>query len=258
MRVLITETTWAAMAAARGMEAAGLHLSRADDAASLVEYARLGAQDAVVLADDLPDTPAEAALVHLRRADADIPVLALAEAGLDPDRRAALYAAGADVVLEAPLEGAELAARLRALVLRGAGFHTSRLCVGGLEMDPATRSACVGRRAVRLPGDGTDGPNRIPLSPREYDILELLVLARGRTVSRAEIMDRLYAWEDEPGERILDVFVARIRAKLSAAGLDPRMLQALRGRGFRLSGEPPAGPVDPASDRGDGSSLSVA
>ena len=256
MRVLITETTWAAMAAARDMEAAGLHLSRATEAEGLVEYVRLGAQDAVVLAEDLPDTPAEAALVRLRRADPDIPVVAIAEGGLDPDRRAALYAAGADAVLAAPVDGDELAARLRAMVLRGAGFHTSRLCVRGLELDPASRSACVGRRAVRLPGDGTDGPNRIPLSPREYDILELLVLARGRTVSRAEIMDRLYAWEDEPGERILDVFVARIRAKLSDAGLDPSMLQALRGRGFRLS------PLDPspgdAPDPGEGSSLSVA
>ena len=256
MRVLITETTWAAMAAARDMAQAGLHLSRATEAESLLEYARLGAQDAVVLADDLPGTPAEAALVRLRRADPDIPVLAIAEAGLDPDRRAALYAAGADAVLEAPVCGDELAARLRAMVLRGAGFHTSRLCVGGLELDPATRSACVGRRAVRLPGDGTDGPNRIPLSPREYDILELLVLARGRTVSRTEIMDRLYAWEDEPGARILDVFVARIRGKLSAAGLDASMLQALRGRGFRLvPGTPSSGP---APDTGGGPSRIVA
>jgi DNA-binding response OmpR family regulator len=243
MRVLITETTWNAMAAAKDLAAARFRLSRADDAEELLEFVRNGAQDAALVSTRLPDASAAETLVRLRRLAPRLPAIVLSDGPLAGADRKALYEAGADAVLGLPMEPAELAARIRAMVLRAAGYATSRVCIGGLELDPVTRSACVGRRSVRLPGDGCHGARRIPLSPREYDVLELLVLARGRTVDRAEVMDRLYAFEDEPGPRIVDVYVARIRAKLARAGLAPGMIVSIRGRGLLLApaGPPPSG-----------------
>jgi DNA-binding response OmpR family regulator len=247
MRVLITETSWPMMAVAHDLDAAGFRLSRVEDAESLLDFVRHGRQDAVLVPAMLHGAEGDGIVAQTRAADADLPVVVLADRGLARPLRGALYAAGADAVLDLPIPAAELAARLRAMVIRSAGFHTGRLCLGGLELDPASRTACVGRRRARLPGEGADGPNRIPLSPREYDLLELLVLAGGRTVARDEVMDRLYGFEDEPGPRIVDVYVARIRAKLAAAGLSADLIASVRSRGLRFAGaagqDAPAAPA---------------
>jgi len=243
MRLLITETSWPVAAAAKDLAEAGFRLSRVDDGESLLDFVRHGRQDAALVAATLPDIPPETAVARMRHVAPTLPVVALAEPDTGWMARRALYVAGVDAVLDLPMDVVELSARIRSMVVRAAGFDTARLCIGGLELCPATRSVCAGRRRLRLPGEGMDGPNRIPLSPREYDLLEALVLARGRTVSRDEVMDRLYAFEDEPGPRIVDVYVARIRAKLAEAGLNPGMLVSKRAQGLRL---------DPMTDRGGG------
>jgi DNA-binding response OmpR family regulator len=262
MRLLITDTSWPMMAAAHDLDAAGFRLSRVEDAESLFDFVRHGQQDAVLLAAPLPGPGADRIVARIREAAPRLPVVALAEPGLDWPARRALYAEGIDAVLDLPMPAPELAARLRAMVMGAAGFHTGRLCAGGLELDPATRTACAGRRRLRVPGEGADGPRRIALSPREYDVLELLMLAGGRTVARDEVMDRLYGFEDEPGARIVDVYVARIRAKLAAAGLSPGLVESQRARGLRFAaapethveasrGEPIVAPVGPPRDRAD-------
>ncbi|RDC71765.1 DNA-binding response regulator [Rhodovulum sp. 12E13] len=262
MRLLITDTSWPMMAAAHDLDAAGFRLSRVEDAESLFDFVRHGQQDAVLVAAPLPDAEADRVVARVRAAAPRLPVVALAEPGLDWPARRALYAAGVDAVLDLPMPAAEFAARLRAMIMGAAGFHSGRLCAGGLELDPASRTACAGRRRLRLPGEGADGPKRIALSPREYDVLELLMLAGGRTVARDEVMDRLYGFEDEPGARIVDVYVARIRAKLAAAGLSPGLVESQRARGLRFAaapetpaeeprGQPVAAPVGASCDRTD-------
>ncbi|MEE4118353.1 MAG: response regulator transcription factor [Paracoccaceae bacterium] len=243
MRLLITDMSWPMMAAAHDLDAAGFRLSRVEDAECLLDFVRHGRQDAVLVAAPLPGADAARVVAQIREAAPRVPVVALAEAVFDWPARRALYDAGVDAVLDLPMPGPELAARLRAMVMGAAGFHTGRLCLGGLELDPATRTACAGHR-LRLPGEGADQPRRIALSPREYDVLELLMLAGGRTVARDEVMDRLYGFEDEPGARIVDVYVARIRAKLAAAGLSPELVESQRARGLRFA----AAPVTPCDE----------
>lgn len=238
MRLLITDTSWPMMAVAHDLDAAGFRLSRVEDAESLLDFVRHGRQDAVLVAAPLPGAEADRVVAQIREAAPRLPVVGLAEPGLDWPARRALYAAGVDAVLDLPMPALELAARLRAMVMGAAGFHTGRLCLAGLELDPATRTACAGRRRLRLPGEGAEGPRRIALSPREYDVLELLMLAGGRTVARDEVMDRLYGFEDEPGARIVDVYVARIRAKLAVAGLSPDLVESRRARGLRFAAAP--------------------
>ncbi len=259
MRVLITETTWPVMAVSKDLAEAGFRLSRVDDGQGMLDFVRHGRQDAVLVAASLPDLDPVVAVAQVRRMAPRLPVVVLAEPAVAWPRRRSLYDAGADAVLDLPIDADELAARLRVMVLRAAGFPTGRISFGGLELDPAALTALAvlapagasaggpeeprGATSGGANGDtGGRGAIRIPLSPREYDLLEMLALARGRTVSRAEVMDRLYAFEDEPGPRIIDVYVARIRAKLAAAGLPPGMLVSLRARGLRLDEAPAALP----------------
>jgi len=235
MRLLITETTWPTMTVAKDLAEDGFLLSRVDDGQGMLDFVRHGRQDAVLVAASLPDLDPVVAVAQARRLAPRLPVVALTEPAIAWPRRRSLYDAGADAVLDLPIDAGELGARLRAMVLRAAGFPTAQLSLGGLEIDPAARTAHAGPDGGRAEADA---PTAIPLSPREYDLLEMLALARGRTVSRGEVMDHLYAFEDEPGPRIIDVYVARIRAKLAAAGLPPGMLVSLRAQGLRLDAAP--------------------
>jgi len=224
MRLLVTEATWDGLALARDLEARGFRLTRAADAEELMHHARHGSQDAAVIDADLPDANAARLLRALRRSVPALPLVAIAR-GYGPQARALLCEAGADLALARPPEAEELAARIRAIVLRAAGFAPPALALGPLTLDVAARRARVGAAALRL-------------SPLEYELLEALALAGGRTVPRAEAMDRLYACEAEPEPAILDVYLARIRRALATAGAPAGMIQTLRGRGLRLAVAP--------------------
>jgi len=206
------------MRAAQELKEAGFRLTRVEDDDAMLDFVRHGAQDAVILTTALKR--AEADVFAVRRARARLPVMVLDDAG-DRTRWGPLYAAGADAVLPAPVDGDELAARLRAMVMRVSGYATPRPSFGALTLDTVCRCARV-------------GTNVVPLSPHEYELLEIIVLAAGRAIGREEAMDRLYAWEAEPGARILDVFATRLRTKLLEAGLNPKIVQSLRGVGWRL------------------------
>lgn len=237
MRLLIAETTWGTMAAAHDLREAGYRLSSVDDGGTLVDFARVCEHDAAVLSTDLPYAKASEIVAELRSFRPTMPIIVLVEGKCWKAERAALYTAGADAVLDTPIRGPELSARLRAMILRVRGVTTSRIVSGGLELDPSVRRICVGRRRLRMPGEGSADARRIPFTHREYDILELLILAQGRLVSRDEIMDRVYAFEDEPDPRVLDVYTTRIRQKLAAAGLPRELLQSVSGRGLRFAAD---------------------
>ncbi|SER71390.1 two-component system, cell cycle response regulator CtrA [Tranquillimonas rosea] len=224
MRVLVTETTWAATAMAHDLMSQGLLISRVETAADFLHALDHGAQDAVVLDPTLPDLAGPAALRTLRARSATLPALVL------PPRRetdrAALYEAGADLVLgSARMRPAESAARLRTMVRRATGFATDRIEHGPLTLD-------LGARRVTVAG------TLLHLTRLEYEIVEMMVLRAGHLIGKDEMMTRLYAWDDEPEIRILDVYVCRIRKKIAAAGGPSDAIETAFGRGYRFTPAP--------------------
>jgi DNA-binding response OmpR family regulator len=137
---------------------------------------------------------------------------------------------GADDYLVKPFAFGELLARIRALVRRSRGRARNELSLGRLRLDLAARSASV-----------DDAP--LDLTAREYALLELLALEPGRTFSRTALVEKLYAEDKDLDSNVIDVFVARVRRKLDAAGLPgAEVVRTQRGAGYRLdsaaAGEP--------------------
>lgn len=224
MRLILTETTWTTMALARGLEMAGLLVTRIEDPADLPQFLGLGGIDAAVIDSDLPGVEAADLVAELRRRDTAMPVAVLAPAGADA---AALYAAGADLVVDPRVPAAELASRLRAMVMRVRSFCPPAIDLGGFRINPLRQRVVIGGMAVRL-------------TPLEYEVVETLALAGGGLVDRTGLMDHLYAWENEPDARTLDVHMVHIRRKLAEAGA-PVRIETRRGRGFCLvAAEAPA------------------
>ena len=201
MRLVVTETTWAAMRLSHDLARAGFRVSGTDSAEAFEAHLRDAAPDAVVIAGDFVDLSPQAAVRLARWRAASCPVVALAAAGAGP----ALYEAGADAVLAPSVCIAELAARLRAMVLRVAGYDRPVLDFGSLTLDTAARQVRVAGRAV-------------PLAPLEFALLETLVLAKGCVLSRVALLDRLYGLDDAPADSVVPVYVSQVRQKLEAAG----------------------------------------
>jgi len=178
--------------------------------------------------------PAEpgAGLLVLRalraRADAT-PVIVLTARDAPGDTVAGLDA-GADDYLVKPFDLDELAARMRAVQRRHQGRAEPALAFGGVTLDPATH---------RVTRDGVP----VPLSAREFAVLEALMQRPGALLSRAQIEDRLYGWGEEIESNAVSVYVHQLRRKLG-----PDLIQNVRGVGYFV------GPVGAVRASGSGES----
>jgi two-component system response regulator CpxR len=183
-----------------------------------LSLASTGAYDLVLLDVMLPGIGGFAVLDELRRVS-DTPVLMLTARGEPADRIQGL-SAGADDYLSKPFEPAELVARIRAIMRRASGLtgrrKTPAIDIAGVHLDPAAREVTVGDAVVDL-------------TSIEYEILEVLMRAAGRAVSRDEISIRLHQREAAALDRAVDVHISRIRSKLAPKG---RLIQTIRGGGY--------------------------
>ena len=218
----------------RGLRAEG----HAVDVAALVEDGRWLATenpyDALVFDVMLPDGDGFALCAEIRRAGIWTPVLMLTARDAIGDRVRGLDV-GADDYLVKPFAFAELTARLRALVRRGAPERPTILSAGTLTVDPATRAVEVDGRPLSL-------------SPREHALLELFVRRAGDVLTRTEIIERVWDWAYDGTSNVVDVYVRYLRAKLAAHPSAPR-IETARGVGYVLRAGNPGGPARTARGR---------
>ncbi len=175
--------------------------------------------DAVVLDLGLPGLDGLTLLRRLRAARDRTPVLVLTARDTVDDRVAGLDAGGDDYLVK-PFALAELQARLRALMRRKAGEAGPMLRSGRVELDPAARS-------VRLDGQP------VALSGREYSVLHDLMRHAGRIVSRSQLEDSVYGWDDDIGSNAIEVHIHNLRRKLG-----PDAVQTVRGLGYVVPAAP--------------------
>ncbi len=170
---------------------------------------------AAVLDLGLPLMDGMDVLASVRRAGLAVPVLVLTARDAVPDRVRGLDV-GADDYVVKPVDLDELAARLRALVRRSHGQPQELLMAQDVVLDPAARLCSLAGQPVLL-------------SAREFDLLQVLMLAAGRVLSREQIEQQLYSWGQEVESNAVEVHVHHLRRKLGAG-----LIQTVRGVGYTV------------------------
>jgi two-component system, OmpR family, response regulator len=172
--------------------------------------------DVVLLDLGLPRKQGLDVLASMRRRGDDRPVLILTARDAVADRVAGLDA-GADDYLAKPFDLTELAARIRALARRRSGRADPVVTHGDIALDPA-------RREVRVRGEP------VALSPREFALLAALIARPGTVLSRAQLEERLYGWNDPVESNAVEVHLHALRRKLGAGAI-----RNVRGVGWTLA-----------------------
>ena len=203
-----------------GLRQHGFQVDWVRDGRAAERELRSGAYAAAVLDLGLPLQDGLAVLRRARAQGVAAPVLVLTARDALPERIRGLDL-GADDYVVKPVDLGELAARLRALVRRAQGQPQERLASAGVELEPATR---------RVTLDGAP----VILSPREFDLLHLLLLGAGRVLSREHLEQQLYSWGQEVDSNAVEVHVHHLRRKLR-----PGLIQTVRGVGYALAREAP-------------------
>ena len=178
---------------------------------------KTAAYDAVVLDLGLPDGSGLDLLKRARQRRVTTPVLVATARDRVADRIAGLDS-GADDYMVKPVDLDELAARLRAIERRVAGRSEPSIAIGGISIEPATRTVMRG-----------DEP--VDLTARELAVLLALAKRPGATVSREQLVEALYGWEESIESNAIDVHIHHLRRKL---GTD--VIETQRGLGWRLAG----------------------
>jgi len=220
MRLLVIED-YAPLAGslARGLRDSGYAVDLTGDGAEGLWYAESNDYDAIVLDLMLPGLDGMELLRRLRGGGDTTPVLILTARDTVADRVAGLDM-GADDYLVKPFAFEELLARLRSLVRRSYQSATPVIAIADLEVD-------TGRRSVSRAG------RTVPLTAREYALLEYLAHRHGQVVSRSELWEHVYDFAAEPESNVLDVYIARLRRKIDADH-PVKLIHTRRGLGYLL------------------------
>jgi two-component system, OmpR family, response regulator len=223
MRVLIVEDELRmAGLIRRGLVREGLAADVAENGEDALWMAPAHDYDVIVLDVMLPGLDGFEVCRRLRGAGVWSPVLMLTARDSVDDRVAGLDC-GADDYLAKPFAFAELLARLRALVRRGAAERPSVLELGDLRLDPASHEV---RR----------GATEISLSSKEFALLETFMRRPGEVLSRLYLLEHAWDFAYENRSNVIDVYVRRLRAKIDEP-FGRRSLETVRGAGYRLREE---------------------
>ena len=220
MRILVVEDEPAAAAVlAKGLREHAFAVDVASDGAAALEQAGTNDYDLIILDVLLPRISGLDLCSRLRRDGLDVPILMLTARG-EPDQRVEGLDAGADDYLPKPYHFPELLARVRALLRRGPAFTPSVLSFHDLAIDT---------RARRVERAG----HPIPLTTKEYALLEYLLRRQGHVVGRADIAE--HVWDDsfDPMSNLIEVYIQRLRRKIDD-GHAVKLIHTRRGAGYLL------------------------
>lgn len=216
MRILIVEDDPMIGASIRtGLRQDGYTADWARDGNSAEAAVATNEYDAILLDLGLPGRSGLELLAQWRRWKNTVPILIITARDSVDDRIAGLDS-GADDYLVKPFDLSELAARLRALLRRRSGRATPVIEHGPLHLDPATREVSLNGAAVKLSG-------------REFALLHALLQAPGVPLSRSQLEDRLYGWEEEIGSNAVEVHIHALRRKIGS-----ELIRNVRGVGYMV------------------------
>ncbi|AOH84615.1 two-component system response regulator [Sphingomonas panacis] len=221
MRVLLIEdepTT--AKAVDLMLSAEGFNVYTTDLGEEGVDLAKLYDYDIILLDLNLPDMNGYDVLKKVRAARIQTPVLILSGIN-EMDSKVRGFGFGADDYVTKPFHREELTARIHAVVRRSKGHSQSVIRTGKLAVN-------LDAKTVEVDG------SRVHLTGKEYAMLELLSLRKGTTLTKEMFLNHLYGGMDEPELKIIDVFICKLRKKLSLACGGDNYIETVWGRGYVL------------------------
>ena len=221
MRVLLVEddpTT--AKSIEMMLNHANLNVYTTDLGEEGIDLAKLYDYDLILLDLGLPDMNGHEVLRQLRLARVETPILILSGAD-DTDNKIKGFGFGADDYLTKPFHREELVARIHAIIRRSKGHSQSVIRTGRINVNLDAKTVDVDGRAVHLTG-------------KEYQMLELLSLRKGTTLTKEMFLNHLYGGMDEPELKIIDVFICKLRKKLGEATGGQNHIETVWGRGYVL------------------------
>ncbi len=185
-----------------------------------IDLAKLYDYDLILLDLNLPDMNGHEVLRQLRNARVETPILILSGAD-DNESKIKGFGFGADDYLTKPFHREELVARIHAIIRRSKGHSQSVIHTGRVEVNLDAKTVAVEGKPVHLTG-------------KEYQMLELLSLRKGTTLTKEMFLNHLYGGMDEPELKIIDVFICKLRKKLSNATGGDNYIETVWGRGYVL------------------------
>jgi two-component system cell cycle response regulator CtrA len=221
MRVLLIEDD---SATAHSMElmlqSETFNVYTTDLGAEGIDLGKMYDYDIILLDLNLPDVSGFDVLRTLRVSKVKTPILILTGLGGVEDKVRGL-GFGADDYMTKPFHKDELVARIHAIVRRSKGHARSVIQIGDLVVNLDTKTVEVNGASVHLTG-------------KEYQILELLALRKGTTLTKEMFLNNLYGGMDEPEIKIIDVFICKLRKKLANASDGRDYIETVWGRGYAL------------------------
>ena len=195
-----------------------------------IDLAKLYDYDLILLDLNLPDMSGHEVLRQLRLARVDTPILILSGSD-DTENKIKGFGFGADDYLTKPFHREELVARIHAIIRRSKGHAQSMIKTGQITVNLDAKTVEAEAGSVHLTG-------------KEYQMLELLSLRKGTTLTKEMLLNHLYGGMDEPELKIIDVFICKLRKKLAEATGGHNYIETVWGRGYVL--RDPVAEVAPA------------
>jgi two-component system OmpR family response regulator len=199
----------------QALKDAAYAVDRVRDGESALAAVRAQSYDVVLLDLGLPKVDGLDVLQAIRASGSEVPLLVVTARDAVDDRIRGLDLGSDDYVLK-PFEMGELLARMRAVVRRKGGQASPLLCSGALSLDPATREAKF-------------HDTKALLSAREFSLLQALMLRPGAILSRSELEDRIYGWNEEVESNVVEFMIHSLRKKLGSS-----VIRNVRGVGWMV------------------------
>ncbi len=199
---------------------ANLNVYTTDMGEEGIDLAKLYDYDLILLDLGLPDMNGHEVLRQLRLAKVDTPILILSGSD-DTENKIKGFGFGADDYLTKPFHREELVARIHAIIRRSKGHSQSVIKTGAILVNLDAKTVEAGNKPVHLTG-------------KEYQMLELLSLRKGTTLTKEMFLNHLYGGMDEPELKIIDVVICKLRKKLANATDGANYIETVWGRGYVL------------------------